>query len=141
MYQPYRDIRSRLGKPLWHDWHGVPRYEPYRPGMQNIYAKYEALMEIRCQTCGTAFLVGSCANSFDVFPCEHGSSIVKAKMPTLQDSGFVWYGDAPWHDDERDGGGCSGTTMTTDWVRIVEFWEDQGPAGWTRVREREIAWT
>lgn len=58
---PNRDLRQRLDVPLWHDWHGVPRDEPYRPGDQDIYAAYEVLLVLQCTGCGQRFLGAICA--------------------------------------------------------------------------------
>ena len=138
MYEPYLDIRRRLGEPLWHDSNGVPRYAPYRPGMQDVYAHYECLLEIRCQGCGRTFMVGACAQTFAVRLCPHGHApdVVRPALPTATDPGVAGFGDAPWH--ETCGGMCAGCTMSTEPLRVVEFWERDAGRHWTRVPEREV---
>lgn len=132
MYEPYLDIRERLGEPLWHDWQGVPRYDPYSPGMQNIYAKYDCLFLVRCQSCGREFQVGACADSF-----EFRMQIDVPRAPVLPkrgDGGSFGFGDAPWHDM---GNRCAGTTMGTIPVRVMEFWQNER-AGWKRLPQHEV---
>lgn len=115
----------------------MPRYDPYQPGMQSVYANYDALIEIRCQSCGRVFLVGCCASQFEVGRCEHGGTVIKTVLPTVANPGFVWWGDAPSH--EVSGGRCAGNTMSSELVRVVEFWECTGQMPeWTRVSKLEI---
>lgn len=140
MYPPYHDIRNRLGEPLWHDWHGVPRYEPYRPGMQNVYARYDCLAEVKCQACGRLFLVGACTGSPVVEVDKDGEVQMRyPKLPTPTDPGFVFWGDAPWHEEVGWAGMCPGVTMTADLVRVVEFWVyGRGTNPWERHPEYEV---
>lgn len=59
MYRLYRDIRDKLGEPLWHDEHGVPRYVAFHPSMCGVYDVHVALLEIECQGCGEHFQLES----------------------------------------------------------------------------------
>lgn len=133
MYQPYLDIMDRLGVPLWWDENGVPRYEPFEPRLcADIYNRYCALIEIRCQACGKLFPVAS-SWSIKASPSWAESDVVwdesgkiarpKSGFPTPDNSGFCGYGDAPFHPLD---GQCSGTTMMTDVVRVLQFWTRAG---------------
>jgi hypothetical protein len=136
MFQPYRDILERLGDPLWYDWQGVPRYCLYRPRMQDVYADYDALLEVRCQGCGRTFRVGTCAPRVLVFS-EGGSSL--AMLPSESSIGSFGYGDAPWHADAA-GHMCSGVTMGAVPIRVVEFWVNEG-FNWERCPAFEVAFS
>lgn len=60
-------------------------------------------------------------------------------LPTKEHSGWFAFGDAPWHADSL--GQCAGTTMTTDVVRVVEFWTKDGgdhALDWQRRPEYEF---
>jgi hypothetical protein len=43
MYPLYKDLRERLGEPLWHDAEGVPRYAPFEPSLLGIYDRWAVL--------------------------------------------------------------------------------------------------
>jgi hypothetical protein len=151
MYQPYFDIREKLGEPLWHDANGVPRYVPFAPSESaNIYAQFVALMEIRCQGCGKLMLVEAnwdvmnatmdLGNPHDniseeliVWDDKGQNPIPKAGLPKVGEAGAFTYGDAPWHGDNQ----CSGTTMTTSVNRIVEFWK-RVTFDWERMPQHEV---
>ena len=124
MYQPYLDIREKLGRPLWFDEEGVPRYAHFAPRLcANIYADFAALLEIRCQSCGQLFQVAAswCAMDENAVWDEHGNNPRPAEgLPTAESSGYFRYGDAPWHGPND--GQCSGTTMTTDVSEVMQFW-------------------
>jgi hypothetical protein len=152
MYQPYRDILLRLGQPLWWDESGVPRYEPFRPELTaNIYAELRALIEIRCQGCQRIIPVSSVWSSMQVIAKnseweqyivwdENGKNpLPKDGMPQEKHAGFCGYGDAPWHDyDGGFQGQCSGTTMGTGVVRVLEFWHRNNQFDWERMPEYEV---
>lgn len=58
MLEDYQDIIKRLGKPLWWDEVGCPRYEEFQPDMCNdIYAEEVLLMLIACQQCERQYKV------------------------------------------------------------------------------------
>lgn len=129
MYEPYFDIREKLGEPMWHDKHGVPRYCKYEPGLQGVYDDFDALFEVWCQGCGRKFLVGASATGFVVG--DEGPVNYVLPEDSIRWPSFVVYGDAPWH-------GCKsgGETMTAIPLRIVEFWRKDGPGDW----ERDSGW-
>lgn len=145
MYQPYMDIIGKLGAPLWWDEEGVPRYEEFEPRLcSNIYAAFAALLEIRCQGCRRVFPVASTwrvdfLNLDHVVWDENGKNAKpKGGLPKEGDAGEFGYGDAPWHDfDGGFDGQCSGTTMTTDTVRVLQFWH-RPDHKWTRSKEHEV---
>ena len=58
MKQDYSDITAKLGKPLWWDEAGCPRYEPFQPCMANdFYAREVALLRVACQNCQAEHIV------------------------------------------------------------------------------------
>lgn len=68
MHNYYEDIRQAVGdkEPLWYDEHGVPRYAAFHPRLcADIYAREAALLIVKCQSCGKAFLVADSWGSFD----------------------------------------------------------------------------
>jgi hypothetical protein len=125
MLPAYDDIRSRIAEPpLWHDRHGVPRYEPFKPQMLGVYDDLAVLAEIACQRCAKRFLVGAGWTRLDVF----ADPIVVRKLADLAES--FDYGDPPRH--AVDAGRCAGETMSSDVVQIVEAWERVG-LDWVRL--------
>jgi len=149
MYHPYFDLRARLGEPLWHDEHGVPRYVPFHPEHVGIYYRWVALLEIRCQACEAPFMVADAYDQMQVFNQlkAHGTETpddldlmkVAGAAPSERDAGWFSFGDAPWHTDEQ----CAGTTMTTSVYRVVEFWTRDGGEhhmDWRRRPELEFAY-
>lgn len=123
MHADYADIISRLGEPLWWDEVCAPRYEPFKPeDCNNIYAQEAMLIEIRCQDCGRPFLV---ADTWDTFDQIQGRA---------RPSAHAAHGHAEWGDPPRHG--CVGDTMTSESVRIVEFWKNEA-LGWVRAPEYE----
>ncbi|MCL4414523.1 MAG: hypothetical protein M1522_07235 [Actinobacteria bacterium] len=120
MLPSYADIRSRIADPpIWHDRHGVPRYEAFDPSMLGVYDDFAILAEIACQRCGERFLVGGGWTRFDVF----ADPIVERNLEALAES--FDYGDPPRHDDGPMGR-CAGETMHSETVRVVEAWEQVG---------------
>lgn len=119
MKHHYNDIRSRIAEPpTWWDEYGVPRYGPFAPTeTANIYANQCALVEISCQSCGY------------IFPCcfswAHGEAFITADdseftitTPLKERIDRLYYGDPPNIE-------CcpAGPTMSSDTLRIIEFWE------------------
>ena len=126
--QPYDDLVKKLGKPLWWDEVGCPRYEPFTPDLcNNIYATEAALLEIACQSCDERFHV---AVSLDPM----GAYERKRKLAQSIDEGYLYYGDPPQHE------GCAaGYTMSSITIRVVEFWQMQRPSlEWERDKTHEI---
>ena len=155
MYPFYDDLRSRLGEPQWVDAQGVPRYDKYKPGEQDIHANFDCLLLVKCQGCGQTFLVGSWwsipaavrgldKEHWDIAWDESGHNGKPKFMPTEEGPGSFGFGDAPYHEFDQGTGMCIGTTMTTEDVRIVEFWECSDQPGtekfmkWVRKPEYEV---
>lgn len=130
MHQSYRDIREKLGEPVWWDEYGVPRYCQFQPRCAaNIYAHEVTLLEIACQACGRLFHVADAGNILDFSP----------DRPTLRqaiENGTIHYGDPP------NVGCCpAGATMNCEDLRVLEYWYKDYTAGiwdWTRVPELEV---
>ncbi|AEG14358.1 hypothetical protein Desku_0752 [Desulfofundulus kuznetsovii DSM 6115] len=130
MKPDYDDIKSRLGEPLWYDRHGVPRYDPFEPGMCGVYAEYVALLEIACQACGRRFTVAVDLDSVECVGWQDRTGL--SVLPGVDKPGAFCYGDPPRHE-------CIGDTMSSDVCRIVEFWERSQGTRWKWVRRREYA--
>lgn len=114
MNQSYGDITDKLGEPLWWDECGVPRYEPFTPGLCNdIYAEQAVLMKIACQGCGREFLVADSWSKIDAVMSPSGTSLVD-----MVKNRTIHYGDPPNY-------GCcaAGPTMNCEDLEVVEFWK------------------
>lgn len=126
MYRLYEDIRDRLGEPKWHDEQGVPRYCDFHPSQCGIYDRWVALLEIACQSCGQRFLVSDSYSQMDLIQAamRRGGNIAESpELPNATNYGADFsFGDAPWHGERQ----CAGTTMTTETLRVVEFWTKDG---------------
>ena len=124
MKQDYNDILERIPEsPSWYDHNGVPRYGAFAPGLSpNIYADQVGLIEIACQQCYRRFKVELCSSS------GAGTTLDAA----IQSQGLS-YGDPPSHV-------CTGDSMNSISVRVVEFWRrGQGGSGeFSRIPELEI---
>lgn len=119
VYPLYSDIRERLGEPLWHDEHGVPRYAPFHPSLLGVYDDRAALFEVMCQSCGRIFPCA--AGTTRLWPIMAGKGTEEETLDaTLRR--IIGWGDAPWHTHEG-GGQCAGTTMATTIAGIVSVWE------------------
>lgn len=131
MKAKYSDIRNLTdAEPLWFDEHGVPRYAVFEPGLSpNIYANEVALLEISCQLCKQSIFVelNSCRTQTMLRDQNSLSDAIKEKA--------CYYGDPPIHGDER--GLCGGATMTSDTVRVAQFWK-KDRFDWVRDSEMEI---
>jgi|WetSurMetagenome_2_1015567.scaffolds.fasta_scaffold918390_1 hypothetical protein len=110
MHTNYHDILALTDKdPLWFDECAVPRFLPFEPSLlSNIYVSQAVLLEIRCQACGHPFLVALSWRDFDL-------RSARATGEPLLDS--LAYGDPP-----NIGCCSSGPSMTSESVRIVEYW-------------------
>jgi hypothetical protein len=140
MYPLYLDLREKLGEPLWHDQHGVPRYAPFEPDLLGIYDRWACLFVVKCQACERAF---DCAVGWDFLSYAATSRATDDELQEMVNRQhdphyvlpkFVSWGDAPWHDMDNQ---CAGTTMTTDIIRIKEVWHkvrtESQLAEWQRV--------
>lgn len=144
MYRRYQDIRDRLGEPLWHDDHGVPRYETFHPSLCGVYDEYVALLEIECQSCGDRMLVTDSWTKSEGIrfwlmqgkPEDDTARFNSPQLPTPEDSGNFTYGDMPWHRN-----GCGGSTMTTDVAQVVEFWKRNAFCEWERQSQYEFKYS
>ncbi len=123
MKTAYYDILSLTDKkPLWFDEQAVPRYLPFKPDMVNIYASEVCLFEIKCQGCGHIFIVAlSYHHFFD-----------KVKLSEAIEDNNLNYGDPP------NIGCCdAGPTMTSDSIRVLEFWAKNVSYKWERKPQYE----
>lgn len=137
MWPDYTDIKSRLGEPLWYDEHGVPRYEPFKPEMCDVYAEYAALMLVECQECGRQFMVAKTLNVLDIREFQQAR---REFLPTAASIGAFHYGDPPRHESDESGDDCvAGVTMNVITRKILEFWHlDKEQFAWKRLPEREV---
>lgn len=129
MHASYSDITDRLGKPLWWDEAGAPRYALFHPSYaNNIYAKEAVLLLVRCQSCHSKFPVCLTWDGMEELilnrPRHSLAERVQAKA--------LHYGDPP------DAGCCpSGPTMTSETLQVLEFWRRKD-LEWVRVEELEV---
>lgn len=123
MKHHYKDLTDKLGEPKWWDEVGVPRYCEFNPGENaNIYADEVALVLIRCQNCGHEFKV--CMSSKKYFETPLHEEIMDHSLS---------YGDPP------NFGCCpAGPTMTSDNVKVLEFWYRSSDFEWVRAPYVEI---
>lgn len=126
MYPIYRDLREKLGEPLWHDAEGVPRYAPFEPNLLGIYDEWACLFVVRCQGCSRDF---HCAAGWTITNglMHLTAEQSKERFDKKDDAAtvlplFVGWGDAPWHGYNGDDGQCSGTTMSTEIMDVREIW-------------------
>jgi len=133
MWAKYEDITSRLGKPLWWDERGVPRYDPFtRKLVADIYAHEIALVEIQCQRCLKRFDV-----AFSYGPMQQVSN---PNWPSLSEEvtdDTLHYGDPPIHHGST-GQGCVGNTMNCNELRVLEFWRASQEYDWERIPRLEL---
>lgn len=117
MNNDYLDIRARIKEPpRWWDEHAVPRYSEFSPDeLADIYADECVLLEIRCQGCKRPFLVAMSVNRADRLMLGDDGPHA---FPALIESNEIHYGDPP------NVGCCpSGPTMSSEPVRVVEYWQ------------------
>ena len=127
MLESYQDIIGRLGKPLWWDEAGCPRYDPFRPDLCNdIYAEEALLMLIACQECGRQYKV---AMTWKVWI----NQTLRLSW-FLKDRHLPHYGDQPCFE-------CgAGATMNCYDLEVLEFWERNKTTNhvWKRKKSLEI---
>jgi hypothetical protein len=127
----FEDILCRIypEKPSWYDSNGTPRYGGFNPdACPNIYASEVALVEIACQNCKKRFLV-------EVHSDQYANAVFWGSVKGRITRGSIGYGDPPRHGDKC----LAGDTMTSDALRVVEFWEKNARDEWARNSELEIA--
>ena len=132
MYPAYRDLREKLGAPIWTDSNGVPRYAKFHPKLLGVYDTFAILFDVQCQSCGMRF---DCANGTNpIHAWLRRNKRLDTPVPSnaeLNDPMRVFdellgWGDAPYHDEQghedTDDGQCSGVCMSTDIVAILGAW-------------------
>ena len=112
MKQEYKDIRDKLGYPVWWDECGAPRYCKVGPSLVNdIYADEVVFLEVRCQRCGHVFVVARSLNFLE----KHQQG--KGFVDRLEADEEIPYGDPP------NIGCCyAGPTMQSISVRVISCW-------------------
>ena len=133
MHCAYKDITSKLGKPLWWDERAVPRYSAFSPeDVANIYAREVALVEISCQHCDFRFPV---AFSWSSSEMANGMPFPSISERIIKKE--IQYRDPPNYSD-----GCcpSGACSMSNPVKVLEFWKyGKSPSDWTRLTNLEVA--
>ena len=117
MYIEYDDILEAAATPPQWWLYGVPRFSAFRPENVFVYAREVALVQTQCQVCHTRYDVGV-------------TGYLRAKL-ALYDG--LQIGDPPnafhWE-------GCSGTSMMSEEVTVLEFWRKNASYKW----ERDQTW-
>jgi hypothetical protein len=125
MKSSYDDIISRITEPpRWFDENGVPRYCEFAPELSNIYAFECALLEIACQGCDKRFSVAVSLDN-DAYLRSQTLLIREVVERTIE------YGDPPNTEC------CSGTTMMSEVIRVLEFWRKES-GNWARCPAVEV---
>ena len=122
MKQNYKDITSRINEePKWYDDNGVPRYDEFSPcSSPNVYADEVCLFEVACQSCKKFFTVSKSSDRFESL--QRGRTLRELIL-----SKNLWYKDPP------NVGCCpAGPTMTSNTVRIHEYWSHGFGGKWSR---------
>ena len=138
MLPDYQDIRSRIDEePKWFDGNGVPRYCKFEPRRTcNIYAREVLLLEIACQSCGKRFHVETNWSRWGYIP-SYLERIERETARHIKHGGDldlrIGWGDPPRHDCKG-----AGNVMTSDTIRIVEFWCKPSGGEWERKPEYEF---
>jgi len=126
----YDDIEDRLGKPLWWDQHGCPRYARFAPELVTVYAQVASLIEVACQACSKRFTVGQPGlTAGEIVMSTALQGLTKADFERNLQRFPLEYGDVQGH------GRCAGETMTTDLIRVLELWSREKGA-WQLVPRR-----
>jgi hypothetical protein len=126
MYNYLHDIIDKLGEPLW--WDGgdaIPRYCEFLPNeLNDIYARECALILTQCQNCGHIFNI---AISWD--DMSNGKSLSEK----LKNGFVIGFADPP---NIKCCG--AGSSMTSDKIKVLEFWKQNKKFEWERIPELEI---
>ena len=129
MNTDYFDIRSRIPEPpKWYDEHAVPRYCECAPNkVANIYVDEAALVLIKCQACSTPFEVVFSRGR------EGGWNVTSMLYEQIEKKGLEYL------DPPNIGCCASGPTMTSDSVRVLQYWSRlNGALEWKRDPRFEI---
>lgn len=128
MHHHYNDIISRIQeKPEWWDENGVPRYGKFSPdAIPDIYADEAVLLKIRCQQCHTLFDV-SLSSSIYRRIVPGGTDGKVSTRPKLSEYEYLGYGDPP-----NSGCCAAGPTMTSETMKVLQFWERSNTLDWVR---------
>ena len=132
MKASYDDIRALTPlAPQWFDHNGTPRYCEFRPfESPNIYAREIALLEIACQACGETFLVEQHRDDLQkAYRRACGAQDIDLAQAVEQRT--ITYRDPPQH-------GCTGDSMLSITLRVVEFWRRTIQIEWERVPALEV---
>jgi len=131
MYNYLADIIDKLGEPIWWDSEAaIPRYCQFHPDeLNNIYAKEAALILIECQNCGHRFKI---SEDWEIMDAVRNR---KRLSESIKEGYTLGYADPP---NIRCCG--SGPTMTSNVLKILEFWKYGEETGyyWARCPELEI---
>lgn len=135
MKAEYLDIKNKIKEePKWYDENGVPRYDTFSPELSpNIYADEVVLLEIACQSCRKRFFVEMNWDRMRViFGNDIGSfsELLERKINPIECI-LIPYSDPPRHN-------CVGDTMTSDSMRIVQFWKRGDIDRFVRIHKYEI---
>lgn len=130
MLPRYDGIRKRIPEePKWHDCHGVPYYDEFRPDdVPDIYADRAVLYLISCQACGKEFQVVAQEYSGNQFAPTRRCQ----RLETADDLLMLHFGDPPRHDCPG-----AGNSMNCWDLRVLQYWRREN-FKWIRVPEMEI---
>jgi hypothetical protein len=134
----YYDITEKLGEPLWYDSEGVPRYCEFSPMKCGIYIDSVALVEIECQHCGKGFKVARQMDRTNMLMPRYIDSDWQPTLPNPREGviGSFHYGDPPAH-PSGPYNRCTGDTMNSVPIEVLEFWDRRDFGDWTRRPECE----
>ena len=126
MHNDFSDITSRIAEaPSWFDTNGVPRYGDFTPkALPDIYCDECALVEIACQDCEKRYKVAFSSSKLERLTPRLRieadiTTIDPRPIATAIRSHSLGYGDPP---NCLHKPGCAGPTMTSDPVRVLEYW-------------------
>jgi len=120
----FSDLIKPDQEPLWWDWRGVPRYAKWEPGigLDELPATEHALLLIRCQGCGTPFVVDAVSLSKE----DGLADLIRERR--------LHYGDPPFKPC------CSvGYSMNSVPIRVLQYWHcEYTPSGIRWVRDASL---
>jgi hypothetical protein len=143
MFNYIADILERIPEPpVWWDEGGWPRYCEFHPGkVMDIYANQVALVRIACQNCGMRFSVAVTWTwtlaGIDALQRGVAKDELAEYLKTHDLKAQALARVLGWNDPPNVGCCHAGPTMSSDTVRVLEFWEN-GDEGWMRLPEYEL---